>query len=67
MKDKRYDPAKCQRRIVARVIGPNGGIALMAHHAFSWGVAIEKDGKISMIQLPREEARKEYNRRKKCF
>lgn len=64
-KKKKYDPKRCQHRIIASFTDVYGNkIALMAHHAFSWSIYEDEKGVIKITQMPREKARKEYKRLK---
>lgn len=65
-KKHNYNPKTCQRRIVAEFTDNFGNhIALLAHHAFNWGVYKDEKGRITITQMPREKARQEYRRLKR--
>jgi len=65
---RKYDPSKCGRRIIAQFEDQHGNkIALFAHHAFHWHVYTDIDGCIKMIGMPRQKARKEYDRLKELY
>lgn len=67
-KKKKYDPRRCQHRVVAKFEDVFGNkIALLAHHAFQWGIYKDVDGRIVILHMPREEARREYKRLEKSF
>jgi hypothetical protein len=67
-RNKKYDPLKCQRRIIAQCEDAFGNkIALLAHHAFSWTIYKDVDGRMVITSMPREEARKEYKRLERLF
>ena len=64
-KKKKYDPRRCQHRIIASFTDVYGNkIALMGHHAFNWSIYKDENGRIAITQMPREKARKEYERLK---
>jgi len=69
MKQKKiYDPKKCQHRIIAEFSDMYGNrIALLAHHAFNWSIYEDENGHISITQMPREKARREYKKRLKNY
>lgn len=65
-KKRKYNPNNCGRRIIAEFTDKFGThIVLMAHHAFNWAIYKDIDGRIEIMQLPREKARKEYKRLEK--
>ena len=67
-RNKRYNPKNCQHRVIAQFEDAFGTkIALLAHHAFTWSIYKDIDGRIETLQLPRKEARREYKRLEKAY
>lgn len=61
---KKYHRERCTSKIRATITDPLGRvITLFGKHAFEWGIAIEKDGRIIVRIFPdSKEAKKEFNR-----
>lgn len=52
-----------QRTIVAQFEDVFGNkIALFAHHGYKWHIYKDIDGRIVIMQMPRNEARQEYKK-----
>jgi len=60
---KKYDPNRCQHRIIAQFEDAFGNkVSLLAHHAFKWAIYKDVDGRMIMTTMPREEAKREYKK-----
>lgn len=65
---KKYNPRKCQRIVAATFKDAYGNTtSLFKHHSFDWAIAQDKDGKMTITMLPREEAKKKFHKLKRDF